>query len=119
MTLINIWRSFYSEIDIEILQDTIYVISASVQIKTFFSSDEIHDLTDQLSEGGRSTHELDKARRRLEMEKEELQAALEEAEGALEQEEAKVMRAQLEIATVRNEIDKRIQEKEEEFDNTR
>ncbi|XP_069125112.1 myosin heavy chain, striated muscle isoform X4 [Argopecten irradians] len=82
-------------------------------------ADEIHDLTDQLSEGGRSTHELDKARRRLEMEKEELQAALEEAEGALEQEEAKVMRAQLEIATVRNEIDKRIQEKEEEFDNTR
>merc|ERR1711887_402223 len=53
-------------------------------------ADEIHDLTDQLGEGGKSVHELDKARRRLEMEKEELQAALEEAESALEQEEAKV-----------------------------
>ncbi|KAK3591327.1 hypothetical protein CHS0354_028436 [Potamilus streckersoni] len=82
-------------------------------------ADEIHDLTEQLGEGGRSVHEMDKARRRLEMEKEELQAALEEAEAALEQEEAKVMRSQLEIAQVRTEIDRRIHEKEEEFDNTR
>ncbi len=48
-------------------------------------ADEIRDLLEQLGEGGRSIHELDKARRRLEVEKEELQAALEEAEGALEQ----------------------------------
>jgi len=82
-------------------------------------ADEIHDLTDQLGEGGRSTHELDKARKRLEMEKEELQSALEEAESALEQEEAKVMRAQLEISSVRADIDRRIQDKEEEFENTR
>ncbi|BFZ03204.1 hypothetical protein BsWGS_06243 [Bradybaena similaris] len=82
-------------------------------------ADEIHDLTDQLGEGGRSTHELDKARKRLELEKEELQAALEEAESALEQEEAKVMRSQLEISSVRAEIDRRIQDKEEEFENTR
>ena len=53
------------------------------------------------------------------MEKEELQAALEEAESALEQEEAKVMRAQLEISSVRSDIDRRIADKEEEFDNTR
>ncbi|XP_061197039.1 myosin heavy chain, striated muscle-like isoform X3 [Saccostrea echinata] len=82
-------------------------------------ADEIHELTDQLSEGGRSVHEVEKAKRRLEMEKEELQAALEEAEAALEQEEAKVMRSQLEISTVRAEIDRRLQEKEEEFENTR
>ncbi|XP_013068443.2 myosin heavy chain, striated muscle-like isoform X4 [Biomphalaria glabrata] len=82
-------------------------------------ADEIHDLTDQLGEGGRSTHEIEKSRKRLELEKEELQAALEEAESALEQEEAKVMRAQLEIASVRTEIDRRIQDKEEEFENTR
>ena len=84
-----------------------------------FFPDEIHDLTDQLGEGGRNVHELDKSRRRLELEKEELQAALEEAESALEQEEAKVMRAQLEISSVRSEIDRRIQDKEEEFENTR
>merc|ERR1711997_1185978 len=50
---------------------------------------------------------------------EELQSALEEAEAALEQEENKVLRAQLELGQVRQEIDRRIQEKEEEFDNTR
>merc|ERR1712025_55574 len=41
-------------------------------------ADEIKDLLDQLGDGGRSIHELDKQRRRLEVEKEELQSALEE-----------------------------------------
>merc|ERR1712110_881017 len=54
-------------------------------------------------DGGRSIHELDKQRRRLEVEKEE----------------NKVLRAQLELGQVRQEIDRKIQEKEEEFDNTR
>ena len=82
-------------------------------------ADEIKDLLDQLGDGGRSIHELDKQRRRLEVEKEELQAALEEAEAALEQEENKVMRSQLELGQVRQEIDRKIHEKEEEFENTR
>merc|ERR1711981_435999 len=82
-------------------------------------AEEIKDLLDQLGEGGRSMHELDKSRRKLEIEKEELQTALEEAEAALEQEENKVLRAQLEMSQVRQEIDRRIQEKEEEFENTR
>merc|ERR1711970_1698816 len=46
-------------------------------------AEEIKDLLDQLGEGGRSMHELDKSRRKLEIEKEELQTALEEAEAAL------------------------------------
>lgn len=85
--------------------------------------EEIKDLLDQLGEGGRSIHELDKQRRRLQVskqhktgisaiwslnlclftvqvEKDELQAALEEAEAALEHEENKVLRAQLEVAQV-------------------
>merc|ERR1712029_499075 len=82
-------------------------------------ADEVKDLLDQLGDGGRSIHELDKQRRRLEAEKEELQAALEEAEGALEAEENKVLRAQLELGQVKQEIDRRIAEKEEEFNNTR
>merc|ERR1711923_304160 len=82
-------------------------------------ADEIKDLLEQLGDGGRSIHDLDKQRRRLEQEKEELQAALEEAEGALEQEENKVLRASLELAQVRQEIDRRVAEKEEEFNNTR
>lgn len=34
---------------------------------------EVKDLTDQLTDGGRSVHELQKICRRLELEKEELQ----------------------------------------------
>merc|ERR1711931_241462 len=68
---------------------------------------------------GRSIHEIDKIRKRLEAEKMELQAALEEAEGALEQEENKVLRAQLELTQVKQEIERRIAEKEEEFEMTR
>merc|ERR1739846_299246 len=78
-------------------------------------SNEIKDIMDQISEGGRSIHEIDKIRKRLEAEKLELNAALEEAEGALEQEENKVLRCQLELTTVRQEIERRIVEKEEEF----
>merc|ERR1719461_882727 len=76
-------------------------------------ADEIKDLLDQLGDGGRSIHELDKQRRRLETEKEELQSALEEAEGN------KVLRAALELGQTKQEIDRRIAEKEEEFNNTR
>ncbi|XP_040566496.1 myosin-4 [Lepeophtheirus salmonis] len=82
-------------------------------------SNEIKDIMDQISEGGRSIHEIDKIRKRLESEKTELQAALEEAEGALEQEENKVLRSQLELNQVRQEIERRICEKEEEFQCTR
>merc|ERR1712186_55039 len=70
---------------------------------------------DQISEGGRSIHEIDKIRKRLEAEKMELQSALEEAEATLEQEENKVLRCQLELNAVRQEIEPRLAEKEEEF----
>merc|ERR1712062_714122 len=57
----------------------------------------------------------DKIRKRLEAEKLELQSALEEAEATLEQEENKVLRCQLELNAVRQEIERRLSEKEEEF----
>merc|ERR1712127_1180104 len=82
-------------------------------------SNEIKDIMDQISEGGRSIHEIDKICKRLEAEKMELEAALSEAEGALEQEENKVLRAQLELTQVRQEIERRIAEKEEEFASTK
>ncbi|XP_014662682.1 PREDICTED: myosin heavy chain, muscle-like isoform X1 [Priapulus caudatus] len=82
-------------------------------------ADEIKDIADQLNEGGKSIHEVDKARRRAEQEKDELQSALEEAEAALEQEEAKYVRAQLELQQIRQEIDRRLAEKDEEFETTR
>ena len=98
-------------------------------------AEEIRDLMDQLGEGQRAVLDLEKQRRRLEveiiftqtepsspnlqLEKENLQTGLEEAEATLEQEENKVLRAQLELSLLRKEIDKRIEEKQEEFNNTR
>ncbi|KAF1748516.1 hypothetical protein GCK72_024983 [Caenorhabditis remanei] len=82
-------------------------------------SDETRDLTESLSEGGRATHALSKNLRRLEMEKEELQRGLDEAEAALESEESKALRCQIEVSQIRAEIEKRIAEKEEEFENHR
>merc|ERR1712002_1031040 len=49
----------------------------------------------------------------------ELEAALSEAEGALEQEENKVLRASLELTQVKQEIERRIAQKEEEFASTK
>ncbi|KAH1183969.1 hypothetical protein KIL84_014585 [Mauremys mutica] len=81
--------------------------------------EEIKDLIDQLGEGGRSVHELQKIKKKLEVEKDELQMALEEAESSLEVEESKLIRIQLELAQVKADIDRRIHEKEEEFEATR
>ncbi|KAL7979262.1 hypothetical protein Chor_015286 [Crotalus horridus] len=73
----------------------------------------------ELGEGGRSVHELQKMKKKLEIEKDELQVALEEAESSLEVEESKLIRIQLELAQVKADIDRRIHEKEEEFEATR
>eukprot|EP00058_Branchiostoma_floridae_P027156 XP_002612647.1 hypothetical protein BRAFLDRAFT_78721 [Branchiostoma floridae] len=51
--------------------------------------------------------------------KEELQAALEEAESSLEVEEDKVLRLNLELSQLKADIDRRLAEKEEEFEVTR
>ena len=80
---------------------------------------EIKDVMEQIGEGGRTIHEIDKIRKRLEGEKMELQAALEEAEGVLEKEENKVLRNQLELTQVKQEIERRIKEKEQELDQLR
>merc|ERR1739844_317945 len=82
-------------------------------------SNEIKDIMDQISEGGSTIHDIDKIRKRLEAEKMELEAALAEAEGALEQEENKVLRAQLEVTQVRQAIERRMAEKDEEFASTK
>merc|ERR1711892_1474265 len=78
-------------------------------------SNEIKDIMDQITEGGRSIHEIDKIRKRLEAEKLELQSALEEAEATLEQEENKILRCQMELSQAKVEIERRLAEKDEEF----
>merc|ERR1719187_723359 len=73
-------------------------------------SDEIKDLMDQICEGGRNLHDMSLNVKKYEIEK---------AETALENEENKVLKGQLELSQVKQEIDRRIHEKEEEFDATR
>ena len=46
----------------------------------FLRTEEISDLTEQIAEGGKRIHELEKIKKQIEQEKSELQAALEEAE---------------------------------------
>lgn len=43
-------------------------------------TEEISDLTEQIAEGGKRIHELEKIKKQVEQEKSEIQAALEEAE---------------------------------------
>ncbi|XP_061115074.1 myosin-7-like [Conger conger] len=79
--------------------------------------DEIVDLLDQISEGRKNVHELEKLKKALDAEKSEIQLALEEAEGTLEHEESKTLRVHLELSQVRAEIDRKIAEKDEEINN--
>ncbi|NWI83261.1 MYH7 protein, partial [Dryoscopus gambensis] len=81
--------------------------------------EEIADLTDQISLGGKTIHELEKVKKMLESEKSEIQASLEEAEGALEHEESKTLRIQLELNQIKADMDRKLAEKDEEFENLR
>uniref|UniRef100_A0A8C0IYL9 Myosin-7B n=1 Tax=Chelonoidis abingdonii TaxID=106734 RepID=A0A8C0IYL9_CHEAB len=81
--------------------------------------EEIADLTDQISLSGKTIHELEKVKKTLESEKTDIQAALEEAEGALEHEESKTLRIQLELSQIKADVERKLAEKDEEFENLR
>ncbi|KAM3865581.1 myosin-7-like [Diretmus argenteus] len=81
--------------------------------------EEISDLTEQLGEGGKTVHELEKIRKQLEQEKIEIQSALEEAEGSLEHEEGKILRAQLEFNQIKSDIERKLSEKDEEMEQSK
>lgn len=82
-------------------------------------ADEIKNLMEQISDGGRTVHEIDKKRKRLEAEKKDLEGALGDAETALEFEENKLLKLTLDINQLKTDIDKRIKEKEEDFECTK
>ena len=84
-----------------------------------FVDDELKELKDEIDRAQRAASDADKQRKRLAMEKDELVSALEDAESALEQEEAKVLNAQNEIAHMRQEFERRLAEKDEDFEATR
>ena len=81
--------------------------------------EDISELNDQLGEGGKSIHSLEKAKRSLEVERNELVAAFEETENSIETEEAKTLRLVVETTHIKNDFERRMQEKEEELDNDR
>jgi len=81
--------------------------------------DEIRDLVDQLGEKEHTIRDLTAQVRRLENEKGEMQAAIEEADASLEQSEAKLLKAISEQGDARSEADRRLIDKESEFDMTR
>jgi len=82
-------------------------------------AEEVKDLQDQLKEGSKAYTEVIKHHKILETEKDQIHMALEEAESALEMEENKELRVRLELGQVRQEVERRIAEKEEEFEGTR
>merc|ERR1712135_48423 len=77
------------------------------------------ELADQLATGGKSLYEVGKAKKKAEADYEEMKSALEEAEGALELEESRVLRLQLELAAAKADVDKKLAEKDEEFEATK
>merc|ERR1719384_907347 len=99
-------RSYSTELfKVKTAYDETMLMLSNVRKENKNLSNEIKDIMDQIGEGGRTIHEIDKIRKRLENEKLELQAALEEAESALEQEENKVLRSQLELSQVKQEME--------------
>merc|ERR1712168_11632 len=81
--------------------------------------DEVKDLLDQIGEGGRNYHEVQKTYKRLELEREELKAAPEEVEASYEQENNKWLRGQLELGQIKQEVERRLADKDEEHANTK
>ncbi len=82
-------------------------------------AEEVRDLVEQLSTGGRGIHELEKALKRAEQDKMELQAMVDELQVSVEREVAKLALGQIELSNVRQEIERRVHEKEEEFESTK
>jgi len=93
------------------------LVAASSESKSL--GEEVKDLYEQVSAGARAQADAEKAKKRLEGEKEEIQRALEAAEVQLELTEAKVNSAHAETLAARQETERRLAEKEDEFQSTR
>jgi len=81
--------------------------------------EENQELADQLSTGGKSLYEVQKAKKKAEADYDDVKSAYDELEGAFELEQSRVLRLQLELTQAKNEVNKKLQEKDEEFDSTR
>ncbi|XP_047426829.1 myosin heavy chain, fast skeletal muscle-like [Mugil cephalus] len=77
---------------------------------------EISDLTEQLGQGGKTIHELEKFKKQIETEKCDMQTALEEAEASLEQGESKILRVQMDLNQMKGDSDRKVADRDEEID---
>ncbi|NXT85781.1 MYH1B protein, partial [Zapornia atra] len=76
---------------------------------------EVADLTEQITENGKTIRDLEKAQKQAEGERSELRLALEEAEATLEHEEAKILGVNQELTQIKSEIHRKVVEKDEEI----
>lgn len=82
-------------------------------------SAELSSVTDQLSEGGKSTHETEKMRRALEQERDEMQVLLEESDAMMDIEQGKNLKVQLELTQLKQTHERRQHEKDDESESMR
>ncbi|KHN75419.1 Myosin-4 [Toxocara canis] len=105
---------------------TYLIIGFQAQIRYYFAMqennalrEELKELNEQLDEGTKTIDETRKLIRRFETHKEDLQRALDEAEAAIEVEEGKYERSQNEISKIRDETQRSLVEKDEQFENAK
>ena len=79
-------------------------------------SNEIKGITEKITDGGRTVHEIEKQRQKLVNDKSDLEALLSDIETALEQEEQKLQTLTLQIKETHDAVDQRIKEMILNFD---
>ncbi|XP_012883976.1 PREDICTED: myosin-15 [Dipodomys ordii] len=81
--------------------------------------EQLAGLTNQVKEVTKDLSKMEKVKKLIEQEKIEAQVILEETEGALERNESKIVRFQLELLEAKEELERKLSEKEEEIENFR
>ena len=82
-------------------------------------SEELRSLQEQISERGMNKFEMQRNNKRLEAERVELLEHIEDLENNLTTEQAKQLKTQLEYSQYRQEMERKLLEKDEEFENMR
>ena len=81
--------------------------------------EDARDLKEQARQCKLSMNELEKTSQRFEAERDSLQGTVEAMESALQQKESKLERALMDVIAMKQEMDKRIAEKDEELQGVR
>ena len=82
-------------------------------------SEEVKGLQEQVSERGMNKYEMQRNNKKLETERTELLEQIDEMDASLALEQSKQLKIQLELNQYKQEVERKLSEKEEEFDNLR